>query len=325
MINRKEQIRKKGFNIRLATQDSTQTYAPVDFSKIKIGTKILDDAVLSLGEYRKINPYLGDKKQVMKAITTGNLQRMRDISNFFFRISGIYSRLCRYVAKLYRYDWFITPYINGCQGLIDESEMDSKQKKKIFTNFFKVLKYFEDFQVKKFCGDVALKVIRNGCYYGYLIPGTGHISIQQLHPRYCRSRFKHNGRPAVEFNMRYFDDMFMYEQQIKRMLNLFPEEFKKGYKLYKEHKLPPTFIGDEEGWYLLDPKYTIKFSVDEEDFPPFVAVIPAIIDLDAAQDLDRKKMAQKLLLFKSFLQIKTVSQFLIQMKHKSYIITQLKC
>jgi hypothetical protein len=34
----------------------------VDFSKIKIGTKILDDAVLSLGEYRKINPHLGDKK-----------------------------------------------------------------------------------------------------------------------------------------------------------------------------------------------------------------------------------------------------------------------
>ena len=32
-----------------------------------------------------------------------------------------------------------------------------------------------------------------------------------------------------------------------------------------------------------------------EDFPPFIAVIPAIIDLDAAQDLDRRKMAQELL------------------------------
>jgi len=32
-----------------------------------------------------------------------------------------------------------------------------------------------------------------------------------------------------------------------------------------------------------------------EKYPPFMAVIPALIDLDAAQELDRKKMAQKLL------------------------------
>lgn len=32
-----------------------------------------------------------------------------------------------------------------------------------------------------------------------------------------------------------------------------------------------------------------------EDFPAFISVIPAIIDLDEAKDLDRKKMAQQLL------------------------------
>jgi hypothetical protein len=55
------------------------------------------------------------------------------------------------------------------------------------------------------------------------------------------------------------------------------------------------FPGDSTGWYLLDPKYSIKFNINEEDFPAFISVIPAIIDLDAAQELDRKKMAQKLL------------------------------
>jgi len=44
---------------------------------------------------------------------------MRDISNFFYKSSGIYSRLCRYMAYLYKYDWFITPYIEECQGLLD--------------------------------------------------------------------------------------------------------------------------------------------------------------------------------------------------------------
>ena len=218
--------------MRPATEDTSERYTPVDFSKIKIGIKTLDDAVLSLGQYKRINPQLGDKKNVLRAMNTGDINAMRDISNFFYRTSGIYSRLCRYMAYLYKYDWFITPYISNCEGLIETSadldkvntQAQEKERKKQFVNFFKVLKYFEQFEIKKFCGEVALKVIRNGCYYGYLIPQTDRMTVQELHP-----------------------------------------------------------------------KYTIKFNINEEDFPAFISVIPAIIDLDAAQELDRKKMAQKLL------------------------------
>ena len=289
--------------MRLATDDTNEKYTPVDFSKIKIGVKTLDDAILSLGQYKRLNPRLGDKKEVLRAMNTGSINAMRDISNFFYRTSGIYSRLCRYMAYLYKYDWFITPYINDCEGLIDanaglgniDSQTETKEKKKQFNNFFKVLKYCEEFEIKRFCGQVALKVIRNGCYYGYLIPQTKRLTVQELHPKYCRSRFKVNNRPAVEFNMRYFDDNFSDDTQKSRILNLFPEDFKKGYRLYKQGKLKPSFSGDDVGWYLLNPEYTIKFNINEEDFPAFISVIPAIIDLDAAQDLDRKKMAQKLL------------------------------
>ena len=228
---------------------------------------------------------------------------MREISNFFYRTSGIYSRLCRYMAYLYKYDWFITPYINGCEGLLDidsglgniDSQTQIKERKKQFDNFFKVLKYCQNFEIKRFFGEVALKVIKNGCYYGYLIPQSGRASIQQLPPKYCRSRFKVNNRPAVEFHMSYFDDLYRDDTLRSKILNLFPPDFKKGYRLYKQGKLLPTFTGDKSGWYLLDPEFTIKFNINEEDFPAFISVIPYIIDLDAAQDLDRKKMAQRLL------------------------------
>ena len=120
-------------------------------------------------------------------------------------------------------------------------------------------------------------------------------NIQELEPNYCRSRFTVNGRPAVEFNMKYFDIKFKDTQQRIKMLNLFPQEFRKGYVLYKEGKLPPQFAGDTNGWYLLDVNKTIKFNINGEDFPALISVIPAIVDLDEAQDLDRKKMAQELL------------------------------
>ena len=126
--------------MRIAANNSNDTYTPVDFNKIKVGARALDDAVLSLGESKRVNPRLGEKKEVLKAINNGNLDKMRDISNFFYRVSGIYSRLCRYMARLYKYDWFITPYIAGCQGLIEsdaglgdvDSQAEVKEKKKQF-------------------------------------------------------------------------------------------------------------------------------------------------------------------------------------------------
>ena len=275
--------------MNLVSQDSEDTYAnsynAVDFSKIKVGIKTLDDAVLSLGDYRKVNPRLADKEEVLRAIHSCDFETMRDISNFFYKSSGIYNRLCRYMAYLYRYDWMITPYVNS----------DTLKNEKVLEVFDKALRYLDNFEVKKFFGEVALKVIRFGCYYGYLIPQADRMVVQELPAKYCRSRYQVNGRPAVEFNMKFFDDMFRDTTQKMKMLNLFPKEFKKGYILYKEGKLPADFMGDTAGWYLLDPESCIKFNLNGEDFPAFISVIPAIIDLDSAQDLDRKRMQQKLL------------------------------
>ena len=290
MINRRvEEIKKKGFEIvredDLPDVYDGQPFNAVDFSKIKVGIKTLEDAVINLSDLKKINPRLADKKEVLRAIHDGDILMMREISNFFFKTSGIYSRLCKYMANLYRYDWMITPYV-----LADNIKPD-----KVSEGFFKALTYLDNFEVKRFFGEVALKVLRYGCYYGYLIPQASRMVVQELPAAYCRSRFSVNGRPAIEFNMKFFDDAFRDTTQRIKMLNLFPNEFKKGYVLYKEGKLKPDFAGDTAGWYLLEPGNVIKFNLNGEDYPAFVSIIPALIDLDEAQALDRKKMHQKLL------------------------------
>ena len=262
-----------------------QPYDAVDFSKIKVGIKTLDDAVLTLGDLKKANPRLANKDEVLRALQNADYETMREISNFFYKSSGIYNRLCRYMAYLYRYDWMVTPYVVA----------NNLKNEKMLEVFDKALRYLDNFEVKKFFGEVALKVIRNGCYYGYLIPQQERMVVQELPPKYCRSRYQVNGRPAVEFNMKFFDDSFRDTTQKMKMLNLFPKEFRKGYVLYKEGKLKADFSGDTAGWYLLDPESCIKFNLNGEDFPAFISVIPAIIDLDSAQDLDRKRMQQRLL------------------------------
>ena len=135
LINRKEEIKKKGFSIEIANNNDTQILNPfeaVDFSKIKVGAKTLDDAILTLGDLKKVDARLANKDNVLKAINSCDYEQMREISSFFYKTSGIYARLCRYMAYLYRYDWMITPYIN------EETETD-KVDDKVLQNFYKVL------------------------------------------------------------------------------------------------------------------------------------------------------------------------------------------
>ena len=144
-------------------------------------------------------------------------------------------------------------------------------------------------------GSIALEIIKNGCYYGYIVPSTERLVLQPLPANYCRSRYFIGDNPAVEFNMKFFDTFKDIGYRMK-VLKLFPEEFQKGYVLYKQGKLISEVQGDREGgWYLLDPNNTVKFNFNSSDIPIFVNSIPSILDLDAAQDLDRRKQMQKLL------------------------------
>ena len=257
------------------------------YGKIKVGLKTIDDATLNLGSLQLGNKNLANKGFILKALAEQNLPALRQISDYFYRTSGIYQRVCSYFAEMYRYDWYVVPEI------YDENLKEDK----VIKEFNKILNYLDNSYVKKLCADIALNVIRYGAYYGYLIEGTKGLVLQELPVSYCRCRFNVGHMPAVEFNMRFFDDQFPDINYRMRVLKMFPKEFAKGYVLYKQGKLKPDTASDGTytGWYLLTPGSVIKFNFNNNDVPLFVNACPAILDLDAAQDLDRRKQMQKLL------------------------------
>lgn len=258
----------------------------LDFSKIKVGKKTLTDSTFDLNQFEKRDNSFS-KKNVLDAINNKDYKELRKISNFFFTASGIYGRMCKYLAYLYRYDWYIIPYIK-------DNNSEKKNQEKILTDFYKVLDFFEESQVSKICGNIGLSIAINGCYYGYVVDSKEGIYLQELPSDYCRSRFIVNGEPAVEFNMAYFDEAFPDAQYRMRILNSFPKEFAKGYSQYKKKQLKPDFQGDKTGWYLLDENAVKLTFGGSKEMPALINAIPAIIDLSNAQELDRKKTMQDL-------------------------------
>ena len=181
--NRQDAIRAKGFNMG--------TTATTQYGKIKVGVKTIDDAILDLGSLKSGNKMIADKSVIMRAMAEKDLVKLREISDYFFHTSGIYEKTCKYFATMYRYDWYVVPEIYG----------ENVKEDKVVKDFAKVLNYLDNSYIKKICGEIALKVIKDGAYYAYIAEGKDGLVLQDLPINYCRSRFSIGNQPAVEFKI----------------------------------------------------------------------------------------------------------------------------
>lgn len=261
-----------------------------NFNRIVVGNKPLSNNVLmDVDEVetllsKKIHSRNVRRDSVESALSSNDISKLRSYSRLFFDTSGIYMRLCRYMAYMYRYDWYLTPIIESTDVNGDD----------VRVGWFKVSRYLENSDLRHVFGDIALKVIRDGSYYGYKITNNDRMLLQELPVSYSRSRYELNGLPAVEFNVRYFDDTFSDSDYRQRVIGMWPNEIQAAYSAYKDGNLKRDFQSDDRGWVLLDPKRTVKFSLSGNDAPLFVAIIPKLMDLEDAQDIDKKRMMQQL-------------------------------
>ena len=164
---RQEQIHNKGFNMSGAAGLNAE--GRLDYSKIKVGPKTLDDAVLTLGALPKSNKMYARKDQVVMALATNNISKLREISQWYYNMSGVYSVACNYLANLYRYDWYIVPEVYD----------NDVAEEKVIKNFKTTLNYLDNSHIKKMSSDIALDVIREGAYYGYIVRLGSRMMLQK--------------------------------------------------------------------------------------------------------------------------------------------------
>ena len=158
-LDRQNEIREKGFNII--------DNRVVEYGKIKVNTKTLDDAVLNLGSLQNVTRGIINKNIIYRALLDNDVIRLREISNYFYKANGIYQKVCNYAATMYRYDWYVIPEI---------FDNDTKNDK-ILKDFSKILTYLDNSYIAKTCGDIALSVVKNGAYYGYLINNSKGVIL----------------------------------------------------------------------------------------------------------------------------------------------------
>lgn len=96
------------------TSHSESPHTSRDFNKIKIGRTTLSNDVFFDIDYKNGSRHRHRpirREDIMRALAEQDIQTLRNISQRYFAMNGIYMRLCRYIAYLYRYDWMITPIV----------------------------------------------------------------------------------------------------------------------------------------------------------------------------------------------------------------------
>ena len=260
----------------------------MDFSKIGKGWKGLEDSVLELDKFKRsqYGSTFGNKESIMRALETQDKVFLRNLSVYYMGVSGIYQRLVEYISNILTYDWFAYPRINNKK--VDKENLEAGMEK--------VLTFLDNMHLSVTLADITRTIVIEGSYYGYLIHNASktNAALLELPTNYCRSRMFVNGMPAVEFNLKYFEDEFKDDELRTSILSTFPKEFNDNYKRFKAGLIPIDPV-DRGAWFICDTNFAMKFSLTDNDVPLFVAVIPTILNLDEAKQLDLKKTTQELL------------------------------
>lgn len=130
---------------------SQQERVSLNFAKWIRGMEVAQDAVLELDKFKKSkyrNSYINEER-ITRALEEQDRDFLRELSNYFYGISGIYARFVKYLAGILTYDWYAYPYMLK----------DGYSVKNVRKDINIVLNYLDNVNIKTTFYDASLGVI----------------------------------------------------------------------------------------------------------------------------------------------------------------------
>lgn len=221
--------------------------------------------------YEKVKDYT--LEEVEKIISSGSIESQIVLSRNYFTKGGFYQRLLLHYATLLKYTSLLIPNPSFGKDL-SESYISKK--------YMSAVTFIDSAKLPKLFTHIAIKALRDGCYYGVLQEVTNKsISILDLPIFYCRSRFKDKeGNDIVEFNVTYFDTITDKDFR-KKALAAYPKEISNWYRRYRNRKVI-------DPWCYVPSGVGICMSLIDER-PIFLNIIAAELEYDDAKSINRER------------------------------------
>lgn len=236
-----------------------------------------DAYIKTNGKQSRVRHKLYTSEDIQRIVNFGDSVEQAELSQHFYKTSGLYKRIITHYATFLTYSWLLVPHLKNVKDKITD--------RKLSQIYYNATDFCSTFQIERKCNQFARDVLVKGAYYGLICDYKDDVAIVDLPFEYCRSRFKNRQElDIVEFNLKFFDNISDEDLRIE-ILKSYPKEIQKGYYRYK-HK------GDNS-WMFIPAEMGIYFNFYEE-IPFFLDLIPLLDDLEERKDIDKKRQLQGL-------------------------------
>ena len=212
-------------------------------------------------------------EEIENIIDSGSVEAQIALSRNYFTKGGFYQRLLLHYATLLKYTGLLIPNPNFGKNLSEQY---------ITKKYNGAVTFIDTAKLPKLFTHIAIKALRDGCYYGVIQEVTDKsISILDLPIFYCRSRFKDKeGNDIIEFNVTYFDTIHDGEYR-KKALAAYPANVVNWYKRWKARKV-------KSPWCYISTSVGICMSLIDER-PVFLNIIAAELEYEDAKDINKER------------------------------------
>lgn len=214
------------------------------------------------------------KEEVEKIINSNSIHAQQILSRTFFYKDGLYKRIIIYYATLLKYVGLLIP------NPVADNKLSTPYVLKRYNG---ALDYVEKFFLPELLTQISMRALIDGCYYGVIreISKTDFVLLD-LPAEYCRSNFKDlHGNDIIEFDVEYFDSII--DSDVKNQaLKVYPKVIADHYRRWKKSQVKTC-------WVKIPTDIGFCFPFSDDGRPLFLDVIPAVIDYDAAVEINRER------------------------------------
>lgn len=213
--------------------------------------------------------------EIYEIIRGGDLNAIRELSRYYYRVNSRYRANIDYLASLPLYETVVTPIFNTT---------GKGSKTQIIKAFYNACDFIEKLDVKNAFMRITREWLKSGIYCGILQEKAGKLVITDLPIEYSRTRYKDfNNLNILEFNLQYFIQRYSDEQEREIAVMTFPEIVQRAWRQWRASKL-------ENPWIEIPASAGgVSFCFAEDQTPLLIASIPELYKLKDAIGREEKR------------------------------------
>jgi len=203
-----------------------------------------------------------------------------DLSNHAFATDPNFANIVNYLSNMFLWRHYYIPV----QMRKNAEEADYGSVYNLMTEIVDGMSIEVTFPM------ILTKLFKEGEVYLYTIRNrpSKTVSTVILNSEYCRPVMTSQyGTGIFQFNLKYFEDLVLYGQELEDVLDLFPEEIVQAWLEYKDRNRPDEFI-------ILDGRYSTYLSVNDYGFPTHLSVLKSLFDYEKYRENEVERSSAQL-------------------------------